>query len=221
MVMHLRSWLTRVWHWLTEIPTFWTFVAVLVLLLLVPPKIAATVEDGLRYGGLLLQLLGVSVVAYTLRGRGKSFGRTPVLQFAIAWLKRAPSLRPRSITIEVQGAEIAIASDGADATVWRGPRLDQSFEAQLDAIRENLSSLRDQLSSFDTRVGASIRELRLEIETERNHRGAQLQDTRRLLEGIAADTLYLEVAGLGWLVTGIIVATIPVEIASVLSRLTQ
>jgi hypothetical protein len=212
--MSFTTWLRRVWHWLAEIPTFWTFLAVLAAAICLPLLFVASADDAMRYAGLLLQLVGVGVVAYTLRGRGKLFGRVPVITFARDWIRRAPRFRARNITLEASGTAMASASAAADATVWRGPRLDQPIEAQLEAIRENLATLRGHVETQDSRTSARVAELRNAIDAERTQRSAQIQETKRTLEGVAADSLYLEVAGLVWLVSGIVLATIPAEIAA-------
>ena len=211
--MLLNSWVRQVWYWMAEIPTFWTCVAVLGVVTAGCLSSTKVPDDGLRYAGLLLQLLGVGVVAYTLRGRGKLFGKEPVLTFAVGWLRRAPRFRPRHIILEASGSSQANASASAEATVWRGPRLEQSLEAQLDAIRENMATLRQQLERAEYRSSQKVAELYNAIESERAQRSSQLQETKKTLEILATDSLYLEVAGLAWLVVGIVLATVPQELA--------
>jgi len=210
----LVSWLGRVWRWLSEIPTFWAFLSVLALATCLPLLLAANRDDALRYAGLVLQLVGVGVVAFTLRGRGKIFGRIPVIVFAREWIRRAPSFHPRSVTLEATGIASATAFGTANVTVWQGPRLDQSIEAQLEAIRENLTTLREQLDVHDLRTNSLVAELHIAINAERAERTTEILETKQKLEGMAADSLYLEVAGLSWLVSGIVLATIPAEIAA-------
>ena len=219
--MMLTAWLRRVRVWLAEVPTFWSFLMVLLVFIVVPLVVSRAAEDGLRYAGLLLQLVGVSVVAYTLRGRGKVFNHKPVLEFAMDWLRRAPPFRPRSHVVEASATDSLNASATADATVWRGPRLDQPLEAQLEAIRENLASVRVQLESLTVRTGQQVSELRNALDTERSQRAVQLQEARRTLEQVAAESLYVEVAGLCWLVAGIIFATVPQELVTATRWLTQ
>jgi|GEM_PF-1846752 len=214
MVASIVSWLRRIWRWLGEIPTFWAFLVVLTLATWLPLLLVTGWDDALRYGGLVLQLVGVGVVAFTLRGRGRLFGRTPVIVFAREWIRRAPSFRPRTITLEATGIASASAFGTADATVWRGPRLEQSVEAQLEAIRANLDTLREQLDAHGSRTNSLVAELRTAIDAERAQRTTEISETKRKLEGLAADSLYLEVAGLGWLVSGIVLATVPAEIAA-------
>lgn len=214
IISQSSSSLRRVYNWLAEVPTFWAFLAVLAVAVCLPLLLVTPVADAVRYAGLLLQLLGVGVVAYTLRGRGKPFDHAPVLTFARSWIRRAPSFRPRHITLEVTGTAMGSASASADATLWRGHRLDQPVEAQLDAIRENLATLRDDLQAQGSCTNARVAELRNAIDAERAQRSAEIQETKRTLKEIAADSLYLEVAGIGWLVAGIFLATIPAEIAA-------
>ena len=107
-----------------------------------------------------------------------------------------------------------------DASVWRGPRQDQPVEAQLEAIRENISTLRDQVERFESRSSQKMTELYNAIELERTQRSLQVQDTKRTMETLATESLYLEVAGLWWLVTGIVLASIPQELAKLVARVT-
>lgn len=214
----MKSWLWRVWKWLGEVPTFWGSLAVLMVCFALPLGLVVKAEDGIRYAGLLLQLVGVGVVAYTLRGRGKLFGRLPVLRHAVQWIRRAPRLRPRNQVLEVSGVACTTAFGNADATIWRGPRLDQSLDAQLDAIRENFETLRGQFDALTQRQSAQHAEVSQAIASERAERSRQVQEARRTLEGMAAESLYLEAAGLVALVIGIVAATIPIELADLLSR---
>lgn len=186
-----------------------------------PLLLGASVEDTMRYAGLSLQLFGVSVVAYTLRSRGKLFDRVSVIAFAYEWIRRAPSFSTRNITLEASGTAIVSASGTADAIVWRGPRLDQPIEDQLEAIRENLATLRGQVDAQEFRTSARLADLSNAIDAERNQRSVQVQESKRKLEEFAADSLYLEVAGLAWLVSGIVLATIPSEAATLIQWLTR
>ena len=219
--MLLKSWLRRLWHWVAEIPTFWAFVTVLGAV--VVDSIVATkdAEDALRYAGLILQLLGVGVVAHTLRGRGKLFGREPVLTFAKSWLRRVPRLCPKHIVLEASASAQATSSATLDASVWRGPRQDQPVEAQLEAMRENISTLRLQVERLENRSSQKMAELYNAIELERTQRSSQVQEAKRTMETLATESLYLEVAGLAWLVTGIVLATIPQELAKLVARVMQ
>lgn len=213
--MVLTAWLRRVWAWLAEVPAFWLFLLILFAFITVPLAFFKVAEDALRYAGLLLQLVGVSVVAYTLRGRGKVFNHKPVLEFALDWLRRAPPFRPRRRVVEASATASAHASATANATVWRGARLDQPLEEQLQAIRENLLTVRDQVESMTVKTGQQVAALRAALDAERSQRSVQLQEARRTLEQVVAESLYLEVAGLCWLVAGIILATVPKELVTV------
>jgi hypothetical protein len=211
---HMSSWLRRVYHWLAEVPTFWAFLVVLTFAGGLPLLLVTPAADAIRYAGLVLQVVGVGVVAYTLRGRGKPFGHAPVLTFALEWIHRAPRFPPRTITLEVSGTASASASASADASVWRGPRLDQPIEAQLEDIRESIATLQGQVERQGSRTNARLSELQNAIDAERTQRSTQIQETKRILQEVATDSLYLEVAGVAWLVIGIVMATIPAELSA-------
>ena len=217
----MNTWLHRLWTWLSEVPTFWTFATVLVGAVSLPVLVLPATEDALRIAGLLLQLLGIAVVAYTLRGRGKLFGRLPVLTFARDWFARIPRFRPKTIVLEASACASASASASADATVWRGPRIDQPIEAQLDAIRENLATVRDQLTKLESRTSGRLAQITDAIEAERSQRTVQLRENREKIEELATSSLYLEVAGIAWLVSGVVLATIPAELSQALNWLSR
>jgi hypothetical protein len=212
--MLLINWLRRVLQWLAEVPTFWSFLLVLFSSITLPLAVCDTTEDAFRYAGLVLQMVGVSVVAYTLRGRGKAFENKSVFQFAVDWFRRAPSPRQRTCVLEASATASANASMTADLSVWRGQRLDQPIEVQLDDLYANLMTLRDDLANLSVQVGQQMTDLRTGLEFERAERTNQLQDTKRTLRQVTVDSLYLEVAGFWWLVAGIILATLPYELAT-------
>ena len=175
----------------------------------------AKLEDGLRVSGLLLQLMGIGVVAYTLRGRGKIFRRGSAVGYTLDWIKRIPSFKPRSITLQANGRAKVVASATSSATSWRDPRLGRSVEDQLEAMRENLETLRKQIDDNESKTVNRFTDVYEQLQTEASARAQQHQQTRKTIEELAANTLYLEAAGLGWLVLGVIMATIPGELAAV------
>ena len=217
----MTNWIYRIWRWLSEVPTFWAFAAVLLGAVAIPVLTMNARDDAFRIAGLLLQLVGISVVAYTLRGRGKLFGRLPVLKFALEWFSRAPRFRTNTINLEASACASASASANADATVWRGPRLDQPIEAQLEAMRENIATVRDQLMKLETRTSSRLTQITNAIEAERSQRSEQLRESREKIEELATGSLYFEVAGLAWLVSGVVLATIPLELSKTISWLTR
>lgn len=215
--MGLRSRLRRLWHWLAEVPTFWVFLLVLLSSVAVPQMLPVERHDAVRYAGLLLQLLGIGVVAWTLRGRGQVFNHKAVTRYALEWLRRAPIRGPARGRVELQGTGGMRISGSASVEVWRGPRLDQPVEAQLEAIRQNLEMVRGKVDSLMAQTDRRLADMNNGLDEERRERVAHIREVTRALERVAADSLYVEVAGLWWLVIGIVLATAPGEVVEAAS----
>lgn len=212
--MLIANWIARTLQWLCEVPTFWLFLLVLFSLVSLPVAVVETTEDAFRYAGLLLQMVGLGVVGYTLRDRGKAFKNKSVLKFAADWFSRFPSLHARERAAEISVVASSSTSMTGNVTVWRAQRLDQPIEAQIKDLYENLVRLRDEMGNISARTFQQMSELQNAIELERVERADQIQQTKRTLRKVAAESLYLEVAGFWWLVTGIILATIPRELVA-------
>lgn len=215
------SWLRQLWHWLVEIHIFWIVVITLALAICTPIYLFGPVADALRYAGLILQLLGVAVVAHTFRGRRKLFDRPSFFSLARNWILRAPRFRPRQITLEADCALNVTTFVKAEATVWHRSSSDQPVAEQLAAIQNNLEVLRFQLDQYGSRTNASIIDLRNNIEAEHALHFAELNKTSQTLKELGAESLNLEVAGITWLIFGIVLATISAELIYILQKVVQ
>jgi hypothetical protein len=205
------AWLLRVFAWLAEVRTFWLIVVVFLIAIFLP-QFVGKAEDVLRWSGLVLQLLGIGVVAYTLRARSKLFDRGSVVSLATAWLKRAPRFRPPSITLTGIGTAYATSEACGVGGVVTDPQLDKPIEAQLEVIRKQVDAIEQQFAAFTSQTNNLGGQLQAQLDAEQSERSRQHAKMKKTIGSLATDSLHLEVAGVLWLAVGMVLSTIPREI---------
>ena len=89
------------------------------------------------------------------------------------------------------------------------------LEERVSVLEEELNHLRDEL---DTKIqgvrsdlGGTITE---GLEQERQDRQTADEETKRIIKNVAIGGLHLEIVGLLWLILGVVVTSIPGEIAT-------
>ena len=172
--------------------------------------------DTLRYAGLALQILGIATVMRGLRDRGQLFQKPTLFAQFRNWAGRIPRLNPKPIQLSVNMSSQANASATLSAVVWRGNRKDDSVDARLDALFENIETLRQQLSEETARVLRETQLVRCSIESETQSRVKELTEIRSRLATLGAGGIHIEMVGVIWLFLGAMLATVPGELASFL-----
>jgi hypothetical protein len=80
-------------------------------------------------------------------------------------------------------------------------------------LESNAETLRGDLEWHAQQARSVSERLRSELDTEREARRSAVTSVEQRLERFGAGALHIEAAGLFWLVLGIVLATIPVELA--------
>jgi hypothetical protein len=175
---------------------------------------ANSLDDGLRYAGLILQISGVLTVAIGLRDRRRIFWGKGLLQSFFQWLNRFPRSAPKPHTISAQGIASASAVGSAYAFGWQNIHGDATVKDRLAVLERNLNSVK-QLA-LDARTQAQLEAVRLrsDLESESHERKTSDDAIRSKLESVGAGNLHLESAGVVWLILGIILGTVPGEAAA-------
>ncbi len=186
----------------------------LIILLILSPIflfIIGVTEPRIRYLGLFLQIVGLVIVAQGLLNIWSKFDR-PGLWATIkeGWARGPWHVRTRYV--ELAGTSNSMSSGAGYITT--GVRPDASPEERLAALEENVNQLHKDFANlagrFDTE-GAKLHEV---IKQEQDQRESTDEDIKSTLEDLAVGGLHLEAVGLVYLIFGLILATIPGEIAS-------
>jgi len=87
----------------------------------------------------------------------------------------------------------------------------------MAAAEANLTTLRTELGEVDEQTRGEVKQRVEAVNAERQAREAAVRDLRTHLEGLGAEGLHVEMTGIFWLVVGVVLATIPGEVACVVS----
>lgn len=219
MLELLTDLLRCIWNhvlWLAKLRKAWIALFVLLMVLSGALLLPGRPDDQLRYAGLALQLLGVGTVAYLLRDKRVIFKRKGLLAFLADWAQARPRFRPKAITLQGSGATLEAASSQSRISIWRNAGESASIEQRLDMIEVNLETLRADHSDSAIRNYEAYAQLTGDLGVERQQREKADRETSSKLEMLGAEGLHVEATGLLWLIVGIVLATIPAELARLL-----
>jgi hypothetical protein len=171
-------------------------------------------ELSFRMVGFLLQLSGVVIVWIGIRGTRKNFEMPGTWAQAKAWLSSFPSYRGR--TVVGGGAITSVASIGGGRLhVWSKVQEGATLEQRLEAVEENVTRIRDDLSAQQKESDDRSRAHDQALRRERADREAADNAIQAKIEEIETDGLRLNSAGLWWLFSGTVCSTFPGELASI------
>jgi hypothetical protein len=198
-------WLKNLWRWLAAVLRWvrrsWLVlvapVSVAVVFMIVY-ALPLTVEPRVRIIGLLLQLLGLTTVAYGLRETRKLFNRPTLVAER---LRQFPPFTPKTYVLSAEPGTYHITGHAAEA------------QLQALSIEQRVEMLEGRLAEQDRLMHKTWTNIRDTLESERRSRESADSTLQRQLEEFAAGGLHLETIGLFWILVGVILATASVEIA--------
>ena len=207
----LLTWLKSILHWLVE----WWLFGLGFLVVAAPVAFIVFVgagEAAIRYTGMGLQLLGIGTVAWGIHTTRKEFGHPSV--FA-AWRKRLNRFPPfggrvvtgsghatlSALTASARGCSSVVA--GANPTV----------DERVQALEENLKLVNDWVSQTQNEMDQEFRKQCDALKQEQQVRSDEDQHIRAKMESTETGGLHISAMGALWLFIGVIMSTIPSELA--------
>ena len=212
----LQLWLAANARWLASASRVWLALSVVAIIVLVSFLLPGKNEDSIRYSGLVLQLLGVATVVAVLRDKRRVFDRPSLLSHVKSWIAARPHFRQKPLVIAVTGVASGFAVGSASASSWRGCAANSPMDERVAVLESNVESLRNELSIERKRIGEEATKIATAIGEERSAREGADTAIRARVEAFGAGGLHIEATGLFWLILGIVLATIPAEIALLL-----
>lgn len=204
-------WLKSIFHWLVE----WRYFCLGLLVVAVPAFFGLRCgadEATIRITGMVLQLLGIGTVAWGIHTTRKEFGHPSIF---IVWhqrLSRFPFFGKRVVTIT---ADIKLPSMGGTGrghgSVSAGPGA--TIEARVQALEENLQIVHDRVSQTQNEMDQRFRKYSEALKQEEQVREKEDQNIRAKLEATETGGLHISAMGAFWLFVGVIMSTVPVELA--------
>ena len=175
------------------------------------------VSASIRYASTILQILGLLTVALGLHHMRELFGRPTVTRRAMNWFGRLARVFRPPEPITLQASVSGVAAVTGEARVRRSAGAGASVEQRLEVLEGNLNQLQDEL---DTKIGdvrSKIGQLEESLRRERDERRTADDRTSRQIEEVAIGGLHLEIVGLLWLTLGVLGASVPDEVAMLVS----
>lgn len=214
--------LTKAWQWIKAF-VLWLlearrfcptrFFVVVLVVFIFGYLLPGTADDRVRYCGLALQVIGISIVAWGLRARRRLFNLHSLLDNLRGYLRRFPRWGATPQTISVIGTGGVSVGGGGKVSFWIDVPPEASIEDRLAALEANVKSLKTEQAETAEELQEETRKRFEAVDSERRKRESAVIDIRSKLNTLGAGGLHLEWAGVFWLVLGVILATIPSEIA--------
>lgn len=214
MIHKLAEWFRAIGRWLWQGRKGWAPLVLVAITIFMCIFLARTTSDGLRFAGVILQLLGVVTVAIGLRDRRQTFQRPSFYQRFVQWLRSFPKYSPKPHILEMRGVASASMGGSAYAFGWQGTPPGATVDQRFAVIEKNLETVKQLALDAQKQNQESASKIREELDAERRERSASDQALRLKVENIGAGNLNLEAAGVFWLIVGITLGTIPNEVAN-------
>lgn len=217
----LWQWLRAVAHWLWDGREGWGPPLIAVGIVIAASSSTKVLDDGLRYAGLILQILGVATVAVGLRGRRQTFQRPGLPRLFLQWLTRFPRYTSKPHVISAQGIASASASGSAHGFGWHGVPDNATVEDRLVALQKNLDTVKQLALDAQKQAQVEAARLHAKLESEKRERETSDRVLGAKLETVGVGNLHLEAAGVFWLIVGIILGTAPSEMVTLIEWIQQ
>lgn len=207
----LLAWLKSILHWLVE---WWLFC---LGFMVVAASVASIVslgagEAAFRYSGMVLQLLGIGTVAWGIHTTRKEFGHPSV--FAV-WRKRLNRFPPFGGQVITGSFHITLPamtnSMRGYSSVAAGAN--PTIDARIQALEKNLKLVHDRVSQTQNEMDQEFRKQFDALKQEQQVRSDEDQHICAKIESTETGGLNISAMGALWLSIGVIMSSIPSELA--------
>ena len=206
--------INNLWLWLVEAQYLWLALGINAIALIISVH-PGTSEPVIRLAGLVLQLLGISTVAWGISETRALFGHTPFSQKAKDWLSRFP-LRRRDVVVGVSGISISTSVGNPRGFGTHGPGPNPTVESRLDALEKNVTSIHERISTTQKELDEGMQKSAVALKTEEAARLQEDAAIRQKLEATGTGGVHISAIGASWLFVGVILSTAAPELAALL-----
>lgn len=172
------------------------------------------VEQDIRLGGWLLQLIGFIQVASGLRNTERAFGKPSPLERVKEYITNFPARKVRGVTVNVGAANATVSGCGVGVVARSNPTLEQRIEDIENAVgllKEQTVKLQQDLSRETSRLDEKMTEKVGEL-------GKRANEIEERLEELMVGASHVEWFGVGLFILGITLASASPELASLLGH---
>ena len=205
------AWLKAILHWLVE----WRLFYLGFLVVAAPATFIVFVSAGeaaIRYTGMVLQLLGIGTVAWGIHTTRIEFGHPSV--FA-AWRKRLNRFPPFGGRVVTGSIQITLPAGTVSARGYSSvvAGANATIDERVQALEENLKLVNDRVSQTQNEMDQEFRRQCDALKQEQQVRSDEDQHIHAKMESIETGGLHISAMGALWLFIGVIMSSIPSELA--------
>lgn len=173
-------------------------------------------EARVRIAGTLLQVAGIGTVALGLKQTRRHFGLPSTLESIWMWLKSWPVSGRRPIS---GSTNLGLKTVGADLNIRyeQAAPENETLEQWKVRTESRLRLLNDAVSDLQRSIAEQGRTFEERIQQESQARSEQVAKLDDLLARVHTGGIYISLAGLIWLAVGVVMTSIPSEIARLFS----
>lgn len=225
LIQRLGRWVRSLVRWMGEAWSLW--VTVIPLIIIIPLIVASLLplspseslqlcraDNVLRYCGLGYQLFGICTVVSGLRSKQRLFNLPGLFEKIRLWFARRPRWTQPPAIVKPSPVSVSAGVVGPKVPVWRGTPADGSIEDRIAALEANVTTLRKEQTEMGTEFQEARRKTYKLVDAERRERESAVTTLHVKLEGLGTGGLHIEMMGVFWLILGVVLATIPYEIAA-------
>lgn len=172
-------------------------------------------EAMFRFYGLFLQIVGLSTVILGTHRTIRFFHYPSYISIIKAWKNRCP-LVSQAVDVPIESINQSLQMKEPEVFEVNGPDTDSSIQDRIEALEKNIFSLHERITRIHNDIDMSSLNKKRALEVEANLRKTQDEEILRKIERAGTDGVYVTLAGVIFMIVGVILSTASSEIFTLL-----
>lgn len=198
----------KLWLWIKEGKFLFIFIFLIVLIFFLRKLgLSFKLEHIIRVYGLILQLIGTFTLIVSLTGKMILFKEYGLFKFISDYIRRFPLFKQKKRIAHLQ------ADTGSFATVMGKARIvkkaKEDFQDIIRYFEEEIEYLHKRLQEDKVEMKNHLDNIKADIEIFKKHSDQEVIKTKKLIEKSSLSNIWLDAFGIGCIILGLILATIP------------
>jgi len=198
--------------WLRDASTLWRFVFGVAIICVSVDWVGYWLRldriDRLPYEGWILELLGLTLVAFDLAKKLELFDQTSVVGRALEWFGRFPLFNQDQVVV-VGAAHFAIEGATLSARGKIKVKEGATTEEKVEFLMRQVDNIDDRIHDLRVQIKTGIEDGLEGIEKRISNIEEEIAAVQSQAVKAHVGDISLEVVGLGWILIGLTLATVP------------
>lgn len=165
-------------------------------------------EERLPYAGWALEVFGVLIVFYGIADKLALFGAEGLVKHAVSLLREFPLFRSKQQILSGI-ANLNLQTHRAQIRVISNPPPNATLEERVEFLLGRVAELYELILDVQEDSGSKLNTLKKEIDEKLESVRREIENARSQSEQAHVGQLGWEYAGLGWIMLGLTLATVP------------